>query len=604
MNDFRKLFLRLKPYKLKLIVVGFFNILSILFSVFSIAMLAPFLSLIFNKIPLVLDKPEFVFSSEGLISYSSYFISQIIVSQGMISALLLLIFIVFLFFLLNKSFAYIAVWMMASVRTGVIKTYRNQSYERLLILPLSYYSDKRKGDIMSRVINDIQDIDVSILQSFQQLLRDPLTIAFYLSALSFINYKLTLFVLILLPLAGFIINKVQRKLKTVSQKVKEKQGTMTATIEETIYGLRVIKAIHAIDKMYQQFGRLNQEYNKLYIKMFRRRDLSSPIGEFLGTITVICILLYGSSMVLDDANGFSAELFITYIVMFVQIINPAKATAESVANLKKGFAAIDRVDELMQAEEVITEVPNALYINNFKDNICFKNVSFSYEDTPVLKNINFEIKKGKTIAICGLSGSGKSTLTDLLMRFYDVSSGQILVDGQDIRTLNITSLRKLFGIVTQESILFNDTVFNNITLGMDTTENEVLAAAKIANAYDFITKLEDGFNTNIGDRGTRLSGGQKQRISIARAVLRNPSIFVLDEATSALDTESERVVQSALNNVLQDKTAIIIAHRLSTIIHADEILVLDNGTIAERGTHKQLSAQNGLYAGVIKKQVL
>ena len=603
MKDFRKLFTRLTPYKLKLILVGGFNVLSIVFSVFSIAMLAPFLSLIFNKIPLVLDKPEFIFSSEGLISYSQYFISQIIVSQGMISALLLLIFTVFLFFLLNKSFFYIAIWMMASVRTGVIKTYRNQSYERLLILPLSYYSDKRKGDIMSRVINDIQDIDVSILQSLQQLLRDPLTILFYLFALSFINYKLTVFVLVLLPIAGFIINKVQRKLKSVSQKLKEKQGTMTATIEETIYGLRVIKAMHAIEKMYQQFQQLNQQYNKLYIKMFRRRDLSSPISEFLGTITVICILLYGSSMVLNSTNGFSAELFITYIVMFVQIINPSKATAESVANLKKGFAAIDRIDELMQAEEVITEVPNALYVNNFNDNICFKNVSFAYEDTPVLKNINFEVKKGKTIAICGLSGSGKSTLTDLLMRFYDVSSGQILLDGKDIRTLNITSLRQLFGIVTQESILFNDTVFNNITLGRkDITETEVIAAAKIANAYDFIAKLEDGFNTNIGDRGTRLSGGQKQRISIARAVLRNPSIFILDEATSSLDTESERVVQSALNNVLQNRTAIIIAHRLSTIIHANEILVLNNGTVAERGTHKELSSQNGLYSQMIEKQ--
>ena len=604
MKDFRKLLTLLKNCKFTLLLVSFFNILSIIFSVFSIALLAPFLSLIFNKIPLVLDKPEFIFNAEGLISFSQYLMSRIIVSEGMVTALLLLVITVFACFLLNKSFYYLAIWIMASLRMGIVKNYRNQGYEKLLILPLSYYSNKRKGDIISRVINDVQDIDVSILQSLQQLLRDPLTIIFYLFALSFINYKLTVFVLILLPVAGLIINKVQRKLKNVSQKLKEKQGAMTSTIEETIYGLRVIKAIHAIDKMYQQFKKLNQEYNKLYIKMFRRRDLSSPIGEFLGIVTVIGILLYGSSLVFDAANGFSAELFITYIAMFVMIINPAKATAESIANLKKGFAAIDRMNELMQAEEVITEVPNALYVNEFKDNICFKNVSFSYEDTPVLKNINFEIKKGKTIAICGLSGSGKSTLTDLLMRFYDVSSGNILLDGKDIRTLNITSLRKLFGIVTQESILFNDSIFNNISLGLDITEKEVVAAAEIANAYEFISKLENGFQTNIGDRGTRLSGGQKQRLSIARAVLRNPSIFILDEATSALDTESERVVQQALNNVLQNKTAIIIAHRLSTIIHADEILVLDNGTIAERGTHKQLSAQNGLYAQMIKKQMI
>ena len=304
MKDFSKLFAILKPYKVKLFFVGLFNILSTVFSVFSIALLAPFLSLIFNNIPLVLDKPEFIFNAEGLISYSQYLMSQIIVSKGMTMALLLLILTVFLCFLLNKTFAYIAIWMMASVRTGVVKTYRNQGYEKLLILPLSYYSDKRKGDIMSRVINDIQDIDASILQSLQQLLRDPLTIIFYIIALSFINYKLTVFVLILLPVAGFIINKIQRKLKNISAKLKETQGVMTSTIEESIYGLRVIKAIHAIDKMYQQFKNFNEEYNKLYIKMFRRRDLSSPMGEFLGIITVICILLYGSSLVLDSATVF------------------------------------------------------------------------------------------------------------------------------------------------------------------------------------------------------------------------------------------------------------------------------------------------------------
>ncbi len=603
MKDFHKLFTLLKPYKLKLVLVVFFNIFSTIFSVFSIVLLAPFLSLIFDKIPPVLDKPEFVFNSEGLITYLQYLLSQVIVSEGMVKALLLLILVIFVFFLLNKSFNYFAIWIMASVRTDVVKTYRNQSYEKLLILPLSYYSNKRKGDIMSRVINDVQDIDVSVLQSLQQLFRDPLIIAFYLFALSFINYKLTIFVLVLLPVAGLIINKTQRKLRSVSEKSKEKQGMMISTLEESIYGLRIIKAFHAIDKVYQQFKKINEDYNKLYIKMYRKRDLSSPIGEFLGTITVICILLYGSSLVLDSTNGFSAELFITYIAMFVQIINPAKATAESVANMKKGFAAMDRVNELMKAEEVITEIPNAIQVNEFSDSIHLENVSFSYENNPVLKNINFEVKKGKMVAICGLSGSGKSTLTDLLMRFYDVSSGCILLDGKDIRTLNITSLRKLFGIVTQESILFNDTVYNNITLGMENiSQEEVIAAAKIANAYEFISHLEQGFQTNIGDRGTRLSGGQKQRISIARAVLRNPSIFILDEATSALDTESERTVQAALNNVLKDKTSIIIAHRLSTIIHADEIIVLDNGVIVERGNHEQLSRQNGLYTQMIKKQ--
>jgi subfamily B ATP-binding cassette protein MsbA len=585
--------------------VSLFNVLSIVFSVFSIALLAPFLSLIFNKIPPIVDKPEFVLSSDGVIACLQYFISQTIISSGVIFALLLLIIAVFLFFLLDKVFNYIAIWLMASVRANVVKTYRNQSYEKLLILPLSYYSNRKKGDIISRVINDVQDVDVSILEPLQQLLRNPLTILFYLFTLFFINYKLTVSVLILLPIAGFIINRTQRKLKKVSVEAKEKQGIINSSLEESIYGLRVIKAFHAIDKIYQQFKKFNEDYNKLYIKMFRRRDLSSPVGEFLGIVTIICILLYGSLLVLDTANGFSAELFITYIAMFVRIINPAKATAESIANLKKGFAAIDRINELMKAEEVIVEIPNPVSVFDFSNTISFHHVYFSYGDNPVLEDICFEIEKGKMTAICGLSGSGKSTLMDLLMRFYDVSSGSILLDGKDIRTLGITDLRKMFGIVTQESILFNDTVYNNIVLGMEhISQEDVFAASKIANAYGFISKMEQGFETNIGDRGTRLSGGQKQRISIARAVLRDPPVFILDEATSALDTNSERAVQTALNNILKNKTSIIIAHRLSTIIHADKIIVLDAGKIVEQGTHTELIAKNSVYKHLCELQLV
>ncbi|MDR2407916.1 MAG: ABC transporter ATP-binding protein/permease [Bacteroidales bacterium] len=605
MKDFRKLFTLLKPYKFKLGCVALFNIFSIVFSVFSIALLAPFLSLIFNKIPPIVNKPEFVFSSEGVITWLQYFISQTIISSGMIQALFLLVLTIFVFFFLDKLFNYLAIWVMAFIRGTVVKTYRNQSYEKLLTLPLSYYSDKKKGDILSRVINDVQDVDVSILQSLQQLLRNPLTIVFYLCTLSFISYKLTVFVLILLPVAGFIINKTQRKLRKVSINLKEKQGVMTSSVEESIYGLRVIKAFHTIDKIYQHFKQLNNDYNKLYIKLFRRRDLSSPLGEFLGIITVICILLYGSMLVLDTANGFSAELFITYIAMFVQIINPAKTTAESIANLKKGFAAIDRINELMKAKKIIAEIPNPVHVTDFTDTITFQNVSFAYEKNPVLENIHFEIQKGKMIAICGLSGSGKSTLMDLLMRFHDVSSGGVFLDGKDIRTLKISTFRKLFGVVTQETVLFNDTIYNNIVLGMENvSQEEVIAASKIANAYEFISKLEHGFQTNIGDRGTRLSGGQKQRISIARAVLRNPPIFILDEATSALDTESERSVQTALNNVLKNKTSIIIAHRLSTIMHADNIIVLNAGRIVEQGTHDKLIMANGVYKQLCDLQLI
>jgi subfamily B ATP-binding cassette protein MsbA len=605
MKDFRKLFSLFVPYNFTLFFILLSNGLSSVFSVFSIALFAPFLSLVFNKMPLVVENPGFAFHSEQIILYLQYLLSRVIASGGIMQALTCVILIIFGCFFLTKLFNYLSILMMASVRTRIIETYRNRTYIQLLILPLSYYSKKKKGDILSRVINDIKDIDVSLLQSVQQLCIDPLTLVFYLFALSFINYKLTLFVLILLPIAGFIISKVQHKLRKVSTELKEKQGEMISSLEESIYGLRIIKAFHAIERVYQQFRKQSDDYTKLYITMFRRRDFSSPFGEFLGTLAVIGILLYGSLLVLDTANGFSAELFITYIAMFVQVINPAKATAESAANLKKGFAAMDRIDELMQEAEVITEASDAVYVNGFTNKIAFDTVSFSYGDNPVLSQLDFTIEKGKMVAICGLSGAGKSTLTDLLLRFYDVSSGRILLDGQDIRELNITSLRKLFGIVTQESILFNDTVYNNIALGMENIAKEdVLQAAKVAHAYEFISKLEYGFETMVGDRGIRLSGGQKQRISIARAVLRNPPILILDEATSALDTESERLVQAALDQVLENRTALLIAHRLSTIIHADEILVLDKGIIRERGTHQGLLAQNGYYAQMIAMQSL
>jgi subfamily B ATP-binding cassette protein MsbA len=532
-----------------------------------------------------------------------YILSQIIQYQGVSKALVSLILTVFILFFFNKFFNYAGLWIMASVRTNIVKNYRNKGYNKLLALPLSYYSTNKKGDILSRMINDVQDVDSSILESLQQLLRDPLMILFHLFALSFINYKLTIFVLVLLPVAGWIISCIQRKLRKVSVKQKEKQGEMISSLEESIYGLRMIKAFDAINRSLRRFKKINKEYTRLYIKMFRRRDLSSPVGEFLGTIAVVGILIYGSSMVLSSTSPFSAELFITYLTLFIQIINPAKAMAESTANLKKGFAAMSRIDELLQTDEKIIEKPNALSNCSFSEKISFEHVCFSYENTPILQDLSFDIEKGKMLAVCGLSGAGKSTIVNLLMRFYDVSQGKITIDGIDVRDLKINTLRNLFGMVTQESILFNDTVYNNIVLGMQNVKKEdVTEAAKIADAYEFISKLENGFDTNIGDRGTRLSGGQKQRIGIARAILRDFSVFILDEATSALDTETERSVQMALENVFKNKTSIVIAHRLSTIVHADKIIVLDKGNIVEQGTHQQLSSQNGIYAKMIEMQ--
>jgi subfamily B ATP-binding cassette protein MsbA len=605
MTDYKNLFRLLKPYRWRLFFIALLNVFSVIFSLLTIALIAPFLSLIFGQIPLQLEKPMFAFNSDAIATYLKYILSQAIQTQGTTQALLYMVALVMAFILLNKFFNYLAIWILTAVRTNILQNYRNKAYNQILILPLSYYAKAKKGDIISRVINDVQDIDASILQTLQQLLRDPLMMLFYLVALFFINYKLTLFVAVILPVAGFLISRIQRKLKTNSMEAKQKQGIMNNLLEESIYGLRIIKAFHTLGAVYKRFSAVNEAYNKVYIKMYRRRDLSSPMGEFFGTLTVIFILLYGSSLVLSENTAFSAELFVTYIALFVQIINPAKATVESSANLQKGFAAVHRIEELLNAEEVIVEQKKALPLNSFSDSIHFENVSFSYGDENVLNDLNFSIKKGSNLAICGLSGSGKSTLVDLLMRFYDPTQGTVLFDGKDIKTLKILDLRKMFGMVNQESILFNDTVYNNIVLGLENIEEkEVIEAAKIANAYDFITKLEHGFHTNIGDRGAKLSGGQKQRICIARAILRNPSILILDEATSALDTESERSVQIALDNVLKNRTSIVIAHRLSTIVNADEILVLDRGAITERGTHRELLAQKGMYAKIMDMQAV
>lgn len=603
MDDYKKLFSLLRPYSFKLTIAIFLNILYVIFSIVSISLLAPFLSLLFNQIPLTLQKPMLDFTSAALMQYSQYYLSQIIISKGLFSALSILILSVFVFFLLKNVFYYFSMWVIIPVRNNLIRDLRNKAYPRILILPLSFYSENRKGDILTRVINDVQDVDFFILRSLQQVFREPISILFFLGTLFFINFEFTFLVLFTIPIAGFVISRLQRKLKQKSLKVKEKQSEMLSMTEESIYGLRIIKAFNAIPGMMKRFITLNDSYSKLLIKINRRRDLSSPMSEFLGSCIVIFILLFGGRMVLDDNNSFSAEMFITYIVLFTQIINPAKTISEATANFKKGFASLHRIETLIQSEEKILELPNAQSISTFTTNISFKNVHFAYEDKTILNNISLVIPKGKTIAVCGSSGAGKSTLVDLLPRFYDVIKGEILIDGIDIRHLKIDDLRSLFGIVSQESILFNDTIFNNIAFGLKEAKIEqVVEATKIANIYSFITELENGFDTIVGDRGIKLSGGQKQRISIARAILKNPPILILDEATSALDSESEILVQNALNNLMKNRTSIVIAHRLSTILAADDILVLEHGEIVEKGTHQDLIKQNGIYSNLIHLQ--
>ena len=602
MNDYRKIGQVLYPYRYRLLSVSVVNLLSAFFSLCSVAILAPLLSLVFNQVKADMAPPAFAFTSDTLLAYAQYYLSIIIADHGVLSALLILLGVVFVSFLLSKVLAYSAVCILIPIRTAVVKVFRQNAYQKMLNLPVSYFSKHKKGDIISLVINDIQEVDMSILDSLQSFLRFPLEIVLYLLALFLINYKLSLLVLVLLPLAGFVINKLQRKLKSNSKQAKEYQSDMTTTIEEGIYALRVIKAFNGIGKMSDYFNRINAKYANIFVKISRRRDLSSPLGEFLGVLIVVVILLYGSVQVLSPDNSFTAELFITYIMIFIQVINPMKSLSEAFANLKKGMASIDRINTLLESDEVVESSNHCMDLKDFKNKIEFKNVCFSYGDKSVLTDLNFEIKKGQKTAICGMSGAGKTTIVDLLLRFYDIQSGEILIDGVNINKFTIKSMLKIFGVVSQESVLFNDTVYNNITLGYDTTEEDVIRAAQMANVTNFLPQLEDGIYTNVGDRGANLSGGQKQRISIARALLRKPEILILDEATSALDAHLELSVQQAIDSMLSGRTSIVIAHRLATIVSADNIIVINNGKVAEQGTHSELVAKNGLYKNMVDMQ--
>ncbi|MBN2175522.1 MAG: ABC transporter ATP-binding protein [Bacteroidales bacterium] len=573
-----------------------FNLLVIVFSLFSFVMLVPFLNLLFGIEKLVESKPEFSINPETALDYLNYLISQIIIDKGKLDALIFIcIFLLGTFFLRNL-FRFLAMFFLANVRIGAVKSIRDETYNKLTILPLSFYTGHKKGDIIARITTDVQEVDWSIMNYLEMIVRDPITIITYFVTLFILSPQLTLFVLIILPVTGYIIGRIGRTLRKDSKIGQARFAGLLAIIEETISGLRIIKAFTAIDFSNKRFRKLNNNYSKLQIKIYRTRDLSSPLSEFLSSVVIILVLWFGGRLVLGEDPTISAAIFITYIVIFSQIIPPAKTFATGFYSMQRGIASAERIFEILDAEEVIEQKPNALAKKSFEKEIEYKNVSFKYSTEFVLKDINCVLPKGKIIALVGQSGGGKSTFADLLPRFYDTSKGDILIDGTSIRDYKIDDVRSLMGIVTQEAILFNDTVFNNIAFGKeDITEEDVIQAAKIANAHDFIMEMEDGYQANIGDRGSKLSGGQKQRLSIARAVLRNPPILILDEATSALDTESERLVQDALSKVISNRTSIVIAHRLSTIIHADEIFVLQKGEIVERGTHHELLAINGAY---------
>ncbi|PIY02557.1 MAG: antibiotic ABC transporter ATP-binding protein [Bacteroidetes bacterium CG_4_10_14_3_um_filter_31_20] len=596
MKKFRRLFVYIKPYWGLAILNAIFNVLGAVFALFSLTMAIPFLGVLFDIQEPVRNKLPLAFNVESIQHNFNYFLTNQIDNHGKIAALLLVCVVVIMSSFFKNFCIFLANYFMAPIRNGVIRDIRNKLYNKILKLPLSYFSNERKGDILSRMSSDIQEVEWSIMSSIEMIFRDPLTILIYFFTLLFMSYELTLLVLVLLPLSGFVIGKIGKTLRKQSNQGQRRMGGILSVVEETLSGLRIIKGFNAEPKMKERFNSMNSFYTQLMIKIFRRRYLASPLSEFMGTIVLVIMMYYGGSMVLNDKSYLSPQEFIAYIIIFSQIINPAKAFSQAYYNIQKGMASLDRIEAVLFADDIIYEKAEPISVTEFKSCIEFINVSFKYKDEYVVKNVNLKIEKGKTIAFVGPSGAGKSTIADLIPRFFDVSDGDILIDGVSIKDYKISDLRNLMGIVTQQPILFNDTFYNNIAFGaINTTEEKIKDACIVANAYDFIKVYPNHLYTNIGDSGDKLSGGQKQRISIARAVLKNPPILILDEATSSLDTESERLVQDALTKLMNNRTSIVIAHRLSTIINADEIFVINNGEIVERGNHTELINLNGLY---------
>ena len=595
------------PYKGYALLNASFNILSVVFNLFSLTMVAPFLDLLFLKSEkdyaerLAKGIPELKLSVDSLVDSFYYYFTSVIVDpeRGKMYALVMICVLVVVMFFFKNLTRYFAMFFLAPVRNGVVKDLRNSMHDKIMALPLSYYSDERKGDIIARVTTDAQEIEWSVMSSLEATFREPLTILLFLFTMIFISPQLTLFVLILLPLTALLITRIGKSLKRTSVKSKERLGVLLSVIEETLSGLRIIKAFNAEKHVQSKFEHLNDKYTVTMNRMYRKTDLSSPLSEFLGACVMVVVMYFGGQLVLGNDASLSAAMFITYIAIFSQMIPPAKAFTNAFYNIQKGIASADRINKILDAPNDITDLPNAVHAGDFSNAIEYRDVSFSYRKGDagyVLKDINLIIPKGKTVALVGQSGSGKTTLADMLPRFYDPDQGAVMIDGVSLKELSLKSIRDLIGVVSQESILFNDTVANNIAFGItNASQQDIERAARIANAHDFIMQMPEGYQTNIGDRGGKMSGGQRQRLSIARAILKNPPILILDEATSALDTESERLVQDALQKLMANRTTLVIAHRLSTIQHADEIVVMNKGVIEERGKHEDLIAGKGLY---------
>ena len=605
MEYLKKFYRFIIPYKKYAYLNIFFNILYALFSTLSFVALIPVLKVIFGDKGETYVKPTY----EGLGNIKSFvedslnfFVVDKIETYGDFKVLMFMVSVIISMFLLKNLFNYLGMYYITFLRNGVLKDIRNVMFDKIVTLPLAFYSEKSKGDTISRVSSDVDEVKNSFLSILEMVVREPLTILFSLIAMLILSTKLTIFVFVFIPISGFIISKIGKSLKKGSLKVQQEQGIFLSILEETMSGLRIIKAFDVETVFAKKFEDSNERYYKYSNTLLNRQNLASPISEFLGIIVIGILLVYGGYLVFVD-NSMDPSFFIGYITLAYNILTPAKAIAKASYGVKKGNGAAERILEFLDSENTIKEIENPVIKDTFDSNIAINNISFKYEDQLVLKNFNLSVPKGKTVALVGQSGSGKSTIANLITRFYDVNDGTINIDGIDIKNLKTSSLRSMLGVVSQDSILFNDTISNNLKIGkQDATNEEVIEALKIANAWEFVKDLPNGIDSNVGDSGNKLSGGQKQRLSIARAVLKNPPIMILDEATSALDTESERLVQSALENMMRNRTSIVIAHRLSTIKNADEIVVMQKGEIVEQGKHIELIEKNGVYKMLVDMQ--
>ena len=602
-RSFWRLLGYIRSYRLQVTFSILSNILMAVFTVLSIPLISPFLEIIFQKEVQALQPPDQGLSIRNFELYFNYYLTGLILDYGRDKALLVVCAAILIIFFGKNLFRYLAMFFMAPTRNGIVRDIRAQLFAKLLRLPLGYFSEERKGDLMSRITADVQEIEWSILNVLEAVFREPIIITLSLVYMVYISPELTGIVFILIAFTAFVIGGIGRKLKRSSSQIQERLGNIVTVVEEALSGMRIVKGFNAEAYQEHKFSAENNAYRRSLTHLLWRKDLSSPLSEFLGITVVTLLLWFGSRQVFS--GEMAAGAFFSFLFAFYNVIDPAKSFSRAFYDIQKGIAAMERIERILDAGAEMEENPDASPTEPFLQNIEYRNVSFHYraEDGPVLRNINLVIPKGKVVAIVGPSGAGKSTLADLLPRFYDPTEGQICIDGTDIRQLSLQRLRSLMGIVSQEAILFNDTIYNNIVFGMENIRGEdVVRAAKIANAHDFILTTEHGYQTNIGDRGSKLSGGQRQRLTIARAILKNPPILILDEATSSLDSESEKLVQEALGHLMKDRTAIVIAHRLSTIQHANEIVVMKNGNVIQRGTHQDLLQQEGEYRKLVGLQ--